>query len=179
MTPEELQKLKLYAELTDTLDKYVILKEDEQGRYIEYAFREGAPHDNRCLSWYNKLQPKALKRNDHDLNKWIIKDVDEIYELFEYSCGKENWEDENERCTAGHPCKRCVDDGYAYDWTYDEPVKCACWGLHKIDIEGIKNSIVMQAFQKTLDKAVKYFAPMAYTHKHLIDLDNFIEYMEE
>ena len=40
------------------LDKYVILKQDEKGRYIEYAFKEGAPKDNRCLSWYDNLIQK-------------------------------------------------------------------------------------------------------------------------
>lgn len=33
--------------------------------------------------------------------------------------------------------------------------------------------------QQLIDKAVKYLAPIAYTHKHLINLDDFIEYMKE
>ena len=44
---ENIEKLRVYATLTDTLDKYVYLKEDKDGTYIEYAFLEGAPHDNR------------------------------------------------------------------------------------------------------------------------------------
>ena len=45
------------------IDTVVILKKDDKGYYIEYAFKEGAPHDNRCLSWYDSYQPEAYRRN--------------------------------------------------------------------------------------------------------------------
>lgn len=178
MTEQEIKTLKLYATLTDTLDKYVILKEDEQGRYIEYAFVEGAPHDNRCLSWYVKPHPNYFAKRPEKVQGRLA-DVGEVYELKEFACGCQDKEGD-ERCTAGHPQTGCdfmraMKDG----WSYDEPRKCACWNLKSVKMEQIKNSIVMQTFQKTLDKAVKYLAPIAYTHKHLINLDNFIKYMEK
>ena len=60
---KELDLIKKILSVKGDIDKYVILCEDEQGRYIKYAFIDGEPHDNRCLSWYDKLQPNALKRN--------------------------------------------------------------------------------------------------------------------
>ena len=45
------------------IDTIVILKKDDKGYYIEYAFKEGAPHDNRCLSWYDSYQPEAYRQN--------------------------------------------------------------------------------------------------------------------
>ena len=177
MTEQELKTLKIYATLTDTLDKYVILKEDEQGRYIEYAFIEGTPHDNRCLSWYVKPHPNYFAKRPEKV-QWSLVDVGEVYELEEFACGCQDKEGD-ERCTAGHPSAGCAFMKAIKDsWSYDEPRKCACWDLESVKMEQIENSIAMQTFQKTLDKAVKYLAPMAYTHKHLIDLDNFIEYME-
>jgi len=50
MKQENITLLKAWATATDNLDRFVYLREDENGRYIEYAFIEGAPHDNRCLS---------------------------------------------------------------------------------------------------------------------------------
>ena len=126
----EFIKYKAYATVTNRLDKYVFLKEDENGRYIEYAFIDGAPHDNRCLSWYDKLQPKALERNHHKQSEWKLREVGELYELSEFCCGHQDKEGD-EHCSAGHPCKKCVED-FAKHWTYDETVKCACWYLHKL-----------------------------------------------
>ena len=45
------------------IDTVVVLKKDDKGYYIEYAFKEGAPHDNRCLSWYDSYQEEAYIRN--------------------------------------------------------------------------------------------------------------------
>lgn len=45
------------------IDTIVVLKKDDKGYYIEYAFKEGAPHDNRCLSWYDSYQPEAYRQN--------------------------------------------------------------------------------------------------------------------
>ena len=45
------------------IDTIVVLKKDDKGYYIEYAFKEGAPHDNRCLSWYDSYQPEVYRQN--------------------------------------------------------------------------------------------------------------------
>ena len=45
------------------IDTIVVLKKDDKGYYIEYAFKEGAPHNNRCLSWHDSYQPEAYRRN--------------------------------------------------------------------------------------------------------------------
>lgn len=45
------------------IDTIVVLKKDDKGYYIEYAFKDGAPHDNRCLSWYDSYQPEAYREN--------------------------------------------------------------------------------------------------------------------
>lgn len=132
MKEEEIKTLKLYATITHTLDQYVWLREDEQGRYIEYAFIDGAPHDNRCLSWYDKLQPNALKHNNHrDVEDWEIKPINEIYELDMFTCGCENRKDDK-HCSPGHRSKSC--SWNAEFWTYEEPVKCACWFLRKVHL---------------------------------------------
>ena len=131
-TKEDLEKLELKANLYNGLDKYVYLREDEKGRYIEYAFIPGAPHDNRCLSWYDKPHPKTLMKKPYKYTKEMIEKsinklhkIGELYELNEYSCGNENKEGD-ERCCAGCPKKGCL---HAKNWTYDEPIKCACWTL--------------------------------------------------
>ena len=131
MTEEEIKTLKLYATITHTLDKYVWLREDEQGRCIEYAFIDGAPHDNRCLSWYDKLQPNAIRRNHHNVEDWILKPINEIYELNMFNCGCQNREGD-EHCSPGHPSKIC--ENHCKHWTYEEPVKCACWFLEKVHL---------------------------------------------
>lgn len=152
---KNLEKLKVYATLTNTLDKYVYLREDENGRYIEYAFIEGAPHDNRCLSWYDKPHPKYKEKYGSAPKIW--KKVGEIYELFEFACGLQNKEGK-ERCCAGHPKEDCdyitagAKEGEKWrDWSYDEPVKCACWTLGKIDIDEIKQVPI------PIDIAIKLF----------------------
>jgi hypothetical protein len=119
------------------LDKYVILKEDEKGRYIEYAFKEGAPKDNRCLSWYDKPHPKARVRNGYRID-YPIHEVGKIYQLGLFSCGHENLTGDD-HCSAGHPKLKCLVEGCALYWTYEEPVKCACWHLTSTDIETIED----------------------------------------
>lgn len=125
ITNEDLQKLKLYAELTNTIEKYVYLREDENGKYIEYAFKKGAPHDNRCLSWYDSYQEEAYIRNGwiKDINNPKDKEylniikrerdkrVNEIFELSSFTCGyEENSEEALEedkkywkKCHPGEP----------------------------------------------------------------------------
>lgn len=118
MTQEELYKLKVYATLSGELDKYVYLREDKEGKYIEYAFQKGAPHDNRCLSWYDSYQENAYIRNKwceglSEEGKHIYLDaikskrdrrVGKIFKLHSFTCGyeedlkgclensKENWQ---------------------------------------------------------------------------------------
>lgn len=165
MTAIEIIKADL--EKKNELEKYVILKKDEQGFYIEYAFKEGAPHDNRCLDWYNSYQEEAYIRNG-----WV-KGLDEkekrarlnsikaeresrvgkVYRLYSFTCGgEENPEEQIARrkesfekyhadstepfvpeeniCKVGCPMKSC--DWIKYgQWSYDLPVKCACWHLEK------------------------------------------------
>ena len=120
------------------LHNYVILKEDENGRYCEYAFAPGAPDENRCLSWYNKLQPKALARNGHDIDLWKLTPVGGIYYLNAFTCGHQDKEDPELRCKPGCPMKSCIDKGCAKRWTYDEPVKCACWYLETINLMNMR-----------------------------------------
>lgn len=122
-------------EIYGHLDRFVVLKEDEQGRYIEYAFKEGAPKDNRCLSWYDKPHPKALIRNGYT-SQWKLHEIGKIYELGLFSCGNENKEGD-EHCSAGHPKKNCDYINVRKEWSYDEPVKCACWYLTSTNIQTI------------------------------------------
>lgn len=63
LTNIEIEKIKFAAMLSNTLHKYVYLRKDENGYYVEYAFLTGAPHDNRCLSWYDSYQEEAYIRN--------------------------------------------------------------------------------------------------------------------
>lgn len=125
-------QLQAFAIATNNVEKFVILKEDENGSYIEYAFKEGAPHDNHCLSWYDSLQPNALERNEHNIEYWKehrMNKPGKIYELGMFSCGHQNDDPDSEtHCSPGHPCKKCL-DSHAANWTKEEPVKCACWYL--------------------------------------------------
>lgn len=139
---------------TKQLESFVILKEDDQGRYIEYAFTKGAPHDNRCLDWYSSLQPKAIERNGHKVSEWKLQELGHIYRLYEFSCGHENEVGEF-HCSAGHPCSKCRESGVARKWTYEEPVKCACWHLVPVDFEDFKFNVtvkdIREAFLSSLD----------------------------
>lgn len=94
-------------EINDILDEYVILKEDENGRYIEYAFKEGILKDNRCLSWYDKPHPNARVRNGYKPD-YPIHEINKIYKLGLFSCGHQNLEGDD-HCSAGHPRKACLE----------------------------------------------------------------------
>ena len=147
------------------IDTIVVLKKDDKGYYIEYAFKEGAPHDNRCLSWYDSYQPEAYRRNgwfnglsDDDTQKKLDQirqareeKVGKVFRLSSFTCGyeenpeesnrhnKESWEKyhpneeyipENHVCRPGCPSKNCLLNGICSKyWTYENPVKCACWFL--------------------------------------------------
>lgn len=151
MKKEDIDRLRAYAIATDTTDKYVILMEDDEGRYITYALKDGHPHDNRCLSWYDSLQPNALLMNHHNIEDWNLHEVGGLYYLHEMSCGRSN-ESGEEHCSPGHPCVRCLTDGWLKNgnWSYKEPVKCACWLLEPIDEEFIGKQ------KLTVDQAVKF-----------------------
>lgn len=141
MYNEEL--LKKVLKITGEDEKYVVLKKDDLGFYIEYAFKEGAPHDNRCLSWYDSYQENAYVRNGwfrglspegvakrkNDLLSARLLRVGKIYRLSQMTCGYECAVEGEQRCTPGHPKPNC--SGINRGWTYDEPVKCACWYLEE------------------------------------------------
>lgn len=147
------------------IDTVVVLKKDDKGYYIEYAFKEGAPHDNRCLSWYDSYQEEAYIRNgwvdglsEEDARKRLDEirksresRIGKVFYLSSCSCGheedlegsnlhnKESWEKyhpneeyipEDHVCSPGHPSKYCLSRGTcSKHWTYESPVKCACWSL--------------------------------------------------
>ena len=155
--------IKIHLKKINALEKYVILKKDDKGYYIEYAFTDGAPHDNRCLSWYDSYQENAYIRNGwfEGLNEEetqkrlsIIKadrdaKVGKLFYLGSFTCGWEehpemrmqeaekSWKEyhidepfipEDHICKVGCPAKRCRKLQCVH-WTYNEPVKCACWDL--------------------------------------------------
>ncbi len=159
------------------IDSYVILKKDDKGYYIEYAFKDGAPHDNRCLSWYDSYQEKAYLYNGwcqsngvdlpeeetrkilDSIRKKREERIGKIFRLYSFTCGyeedekgrleeaekswiefKEYHSDENgvmepfvpgdHICKVGCPAKECDwVKNKKHPWTYEEPVKCACWKL--------------------------------------------------
>lgn len=166
MKQEDIEKIKFVAKMQNELDKYVYLRKDDKGMYIEYAFIEGAPHDNRCLSWYDSYQEKAYIRNkwteglsDTEAKEYLAKlkekrdkRVGGLYRLSSFTCGyeedtertlkkaKNSWEKykeyhdyepfvpEDHICKVGCPAKNCRET-WSKCWTYEEPVKCACWVL--------------------------------------------------
>lgn len=147
------------------IDTIVVLKKDDKGYYIEYAFKDGAPHDNRCLSWYDSYQEEAYIQNgwvkglsEEDARKRLDaiqtereQRIGKVFRLASFSCGheedpegsmedrKKSWEKyhkdeefipEDHICRAGCPSKNCLLRGNcSKNWTYEEPVKCACWFL--------------------------------------------------
>lgn len=183
-TIKELEVLRIYALLTHTEDKYVWLRMDNEGTYIEYAFKEGAPHDNRCLAWYHSLQINAMKRNGScsaaiDTRRIQIEaQIDNIFKLQSFTCGyeehleyalkdaKERWEkyhdfieepfvEEEHICKVGCPAQRCVKNRTCAHWTYKEPVKCACWSLEPINELPTCVSIPMEDAVRLKDELLK------------------------
>lgn len=162
-------KWKAWAIITGHEEDYVVLKEDNKGRYIEYFIKKGAPHDNRCLSWYDSYQENAYIRNgwvdglsEEDKRKRLaaIKQkrdnkVGGLFKLSSFTCGfeeflkmrleesEEAWKEfhpgepfvpEYHICKVGHPAPKCKECQCKH-WTYEEPVKCACWSLKEVDLE--------------------------------------------
>jgi len=110
-------------------ENFVYLRKDENGKlYLEYAFIEGYPENNDCLSQYVKGQ-----EDDGFINQ---KEVDKIYSLSAFTCGNEHQEDPDRVCKPGQRPKNCAfweHGGYDCGWTYENPVKCACWDLEKVN----------------------------------------------
>lgn len=106
-TNDELQKIRFAATISGELDEYVYLREDKDGKYIEYAFQDGAPHDNRCLSWYDSYQENAYIRNgwvaglsDEDkrarldaIKKKRDSRVGQLFKLSSFTCGYEEYQE--------------------------------------------------------------------------------------
>lgn len=187
MTIQELIKADL--ESRGKLENYVILKKDDKGYYIEYAFKEGAPHDNRCIDWYHSYQEEAYIRNgwldnlspeDAKARLDAIKNdresnVGYLFHLSSMTCGGEEEPDAQVRrakeshdkyrpneefipedyiCKVGCPAKKCCKEcGWASRWSYENPVKCACWYLDgKISVENfINNYTICIGATKLLD----------------------------
>ena len=169
--------LKKLLERSKSIHDYVILKKDEKGFYIEYAFCEGAPHDNRCLDWYHSYQPEARRRNgdwDDELlaihKKHLDENVGKLYHLGSFTCGgEENPESQVERqkksfekyhpgeefipenfvCKVGKPAPKCRECQCRY-WTYEEPVKCACWNLEEVNPENIVFRFTVSELEKLI-----------------------------
>ena len=192
-TTEEFEILKTYAQLTHTEDKYVWLREDEKGTYIEYAFKEGVPHDNRCLSWYYSLQPNARRRNamafgdsveeaEREVEMWkkrIENKIDNLFTLSSFTCGyeeypeyslkesEESWNKhidlhdnepfikEHHICKVGCPAPICIKNKTCSHWTYEEPVKCACWQLSEINGLPKSVSISMEDAMRLKNELIK------------------------
>lgn len=144
MTQEEL--FEKYVHFYHLEENYVYLKEDNNGRYIEYVYKEGAPHDNRCLSWYEKPHSNYVKKHPNTIIKCKEPNTNVIYRLCEFNCGLQDKEGD-EKCVAGCPSKKCM-DSFAFNWTYEEPIKCACWYLEKCDLKFSVPSHDVENFSK-------------------------------
>ena len=141
MTDSEL--LRRAAEISKNmqdLSKYVFLREDEQGKYIEYAFIEGAPHHNRCLSKY--VTGNAILKS---------LPVDKIYLLSSFTCGGES---SGGPCTVGHPHPDCNYVRHT-NWSPEHPGKCACWDLAIVEHSTPKLTLSIDEFKQLAEEYVK------------------------
>ena len=133
ISKERLDRLKAILKAKGLLEEYVILRERSDGRrYIEYAFRDGSPEENECLSWHIQPHPKTKERYDreHDglIELWKCSDfmVGHICRLSANVCGPDSG------CKIGKPAQKCLENGLCPHWTKEEPVKCACWDLDPV-----------------------------------------------
>lgn len=141
-----IKKIILFKKLDE---RYVYLRKDDKGYYIEWAFKEGVPHDNRCLSWYTQGDPIP----DNPVPKryytnYKPKEVDKIYRLNQYTCGRENNKGKY-RCIPGHPKEKCP--AICSDWTYERPIKCACWDLVEVDFDFLRFSFTANELEKFIE----------------------------
>ena len=132
--------LKKYCELfPQEANKFVVLKETSSGtRYIEYAFKQGRPHDFTCLSWYDKPHPNYAKEHNGWQPPIIRHKVNCIYTFEPITC--------DGKCEVGCPPIKCsyIDSGKRAgkkwrDWSYKYPVKCACWQLYDLVERDLNN----------------------------------------
>lgn len=135
MTDIELLKEALILSRNEKdLSRYVYLREDEKGKYIEYVLLEGAPHDNRCLSKY--------VTGDMDMRG---REVDRIYELSSFTCGGEGREEGG--CKVGKPNPNC--SYWKPDWSCEHPKKCACWTLDRpLDLSALRVPLTADEIRK-------------------------------
>lgn len=105
------ETLRLLCEISSTysLEDFVYLYKDDQGYYVKYALIPGFPKNNRCLSKYTKYC---------ECNK--------IYYLDNFTCSG------NSGCRVGKPKLGCLHPDE--NWTVENPGKCACYYLNKIDM---------------------------------------------
>ena len=149
------------AILTQTLSNYesIISETDVRGvlfflmKFIENydSYQKEAYIRN---GWVKGLSEE--KKNDRlaSIKKEIDNKVDGLFRLSSFSCGYEEYEEsslkeseerwkeyhenepfiaENHICKVGHPAPKCR-ECQCKNWTYKEPVKCACWCLRKVDV---------------------------------------------
>ena len=125
--------------------QYLCTEEVRKGQFIP-SLKEGV------------FLPKIDKKYNGTPKVWA--NINEIYELNEFACGRQNKEGA-ERCCAGHPMETCsyitagARKGEKWrDWSYEEPVKCACWDLDEIrDIDNV--SIPIDVAVRLFDGIVK------------------------
>lgn len=86
---------------------YVILKEDENGKYVEYAFMDGEPERNRVLHRYIAT--------DFPTNR--------LYKLRSATCG--------DKCKVGEPNPDC----YKKREYNEKSPDCCCWRLEIVRFE--------------------------------------------
>lgn len=157
---KKMELFRKYLEITGKEDEYGILCKDDEGYYVRYAFRDGCPEDCRCLSWYDKPQYNAYKRNEWDDEHIKVtvdameRKVGEIRRLSMFCCDGYEQDDLDCRCRPGHPSPRCLRLGNcSQNWTYEEPVKCACWYLgEKLDIDKMKVEMSVTELKRLLDR---------------------------
>lgn len=131
MTNEELKLLEKWATIYNHRNDFVWLREDEFGKYLEYVFNDGVPHNNRCLHQHVIGRSPSEKDSIPITN---LPQINEVYRLDEYCCHRSHLSaDDPNYCAAGHPCKSCLTN-MAYNWTEEYPGYCACWDLTKTQI---------------------------------------------
>lgn len=106
----------LISGLEFPLHKYVFLRKDTQGLYIEPVFIKNNIYLSRCLSKYTK--------------DCII---DNIYILSSFTCNHDSG------CDIGKPLERCKGMTYFDNWSIENPQKCGCWLLNDLTISDKKS----------------------------------------
>lgn len=140
----------------------VLLEEADGSRRVAYAFRDGAPEECDCLSWYAKPHPKAWAarweigwkspEDSVEFGMSRLLPAGRLYRLVAMDCGMSGCPDESRRCRPGHPAPRCM--GFqAEGWTHEEPVKCACWNLEPLGPGDLKAALTVEELAALLKTA--------------------------